>query len=101
MGAQYHMKVEILGNVQRIKQQDGILIIKTPEAEARVYIYSPTVIRVNISKKHSDTDNSFAVIREAMDDFEFDESADAIELNTRALKLSINKSPLRFNFFSV
>jgi len=100
-GAHYHMEIEILGNVQRFKLQDSILIVKTAEAEARVYIYSPTVIRVNISKKHSDTDNSFAVIREAVDDFEFDESADAIEINTPALKLSINKSPLRFNFFSV
>jgi alpha-glucosidase len=95
------MEIEILGNVQRFKLQDGILIIKTAEAEARVYIYSPTIIRINISKKHSGTDNSFAVIREAIDDFEFDESADAIELNTPALKLSINKSPLRFNFFTV
>jgi len=95
------MEIEILGNVQRFKLQDSILIIKTAEAEARVYIYSPTVIRVNISKKHSGTDNSFAVIREVIDDFEFDESADAIEINTPALKLSINKSPLRFNFFTV
>lgn len=95
------MEIEILGNVQRFKLQDGILIIKTAEAEARVYIYSPTIIRINISKKHSGTDNSFAVIREAIDDFEFDESADAIEINTPALKLSINKSPLRFNFLTV
>jgi alpha-glucosidase len=95
------MEIEILGNVQRFKLQDSILIIKTAEAEARVYVYSPTIIRVNISKKHSGTDNSFAVIREAVDDFEFDESADAIEINTPALKLNINKSPLRFNFFTV
>ncbi|WPV00027.1 glycoside hydrolase family 31 protein [Mucilaginibacter sp. cycad4] len=94
------MNLEIAGNVQGFKQQDGVLIIKTSEAEARVYIYSPTIIRVNISKNFNPDDASFAVIRQPMADFEFDESPANIDITTSALKLSIQKSPLRFNFFT-
>src|SRR5438067_9489631 len=94
------MEVEILGNVQGLKQEDGVLVVKTAEAEARVYIYSPAIIRVNISKKHSSADSSFAVIRQAAGGFEFTESVDSIEIKTSALTLRIRKSPLRFNFFT-
>ncbi|WP_225976259.1 glycoside hydrolase family 31 protein [Mucilaginibacter ginsenosidivorax] len=94
------MEIEILGNVQSFKQQGGLLTIKTIEAEAKVYVYSPTIIRVNISKKHSKPDSSYAVIRNADAHLEFTESADAIEINTTAIKLRIQKSPLRFNFFT-
>lgn len=94
------MEAVIAGNVQGFKQQDGVLIIKTAEAEARVYIYSPTIIRVNISKNHDEADRSYAVIREPLADFDVDESAEFIKVNTSALKLLINKSPLRFNFFT-
>jgi alpha-glucosidase len=94
------MKTAIAGNVQGFKQHDGVLIIKTAEAEARVYVYSPTIIRVNISKKQENEDPSYAVIRQPLADFDVDESAEFIKVNTSALKLLINKSPLRFNFFS-
>jgi alpha-glucosidase len=94
------METVIAGNVQGFKQQDGVLIIRTAEAEARVYVYSPTIIRVNISKNHEDTDISYAVVREPLTDFDVDESAEYIKVNTSALKLVINKSPLRFNFFT-
>jgi alpha-glucosidase len=94
------MNFEITGNVQGFKQQHGVLIIKTAEAEARVYIYSPTIIRVNISKNLNPGDTSFAVIRQPLADFDFDESSANIDITTPALKLSIQKSPLRFNFFT-
>ncbi|WP_090534244.1 glycoside hydrolase family 31 protein [Mucilaginibacter sp. NFR10] len=94
------MNLEIAGNVQGFKQQDGILTIKTAEAEARVYIYSPTIIRVSISKNFNPDDPSFAVIRQPLADFDFDESSANIDITTPALKLSIQKSPLRFNFFT-
>lgn len=94
------MNLEIAGNVQGFKQQDGILTIKTAEAEARVYIYSPTIIRISISKNFNPDDPSFAVIRQPLADFDFDESSANIDITTPALKLSIQKSPLRFNFFT-
>ncbi|WP_413669716.1 glycoside hydrolase family 31 protein [Mucilaginibacter sp. Mucisp86] len=94
------MNLEITGNVQGFKQQDGILIIKAAGAEARVYIYSPTIIRINISKNFNPDDPSFAVIRQPLADFDFDESSANIDITTSALSLSIQKSPLRFNFFT-
>ncbi|MDB5146594.1 MAG: alpha-glucosidase, partial [Mucilaginibacter sp.] len=94
------MNLEIAGNVQGIKQQHGVLIIKTAEAEARVYIYSPTIIRVNISKNFNPDDTSFAVIRQPLAGFDFNESSANIDITTSALRLSIQKSPLWFNFFT-
>ena len=94
------MNLEIAGNVQGFKQQEGVLTIKTAEAEARVYIYSPTIIRVSISKNFNPDDRSFAVIRQPLANFDFDESSANIDITTPALKLSIQKSPLRFNFFT-
>jgi alpha-glucosidase len=94
------MNLEIISNVHGFKQEHGVLTIKTAEAEARVYIYSPTIIRVNISKNYNPDDPSFAVIRQPLADFDFDESSANIDISTSALKLSIQKSPLRFNFFT-
>jgi len=94
------MNLQIAGNVQGFKQQNGVLTIKTAEAEARVYIYSSSIIRVNISKNFDPDDTSFAVIRQPLADFDFDESSANIDITTSALKLSIQKSPLRFNFFT-
>ena len=36
-----------------------------------------------------------------MADFDFEESSEYIEINTAALKLRVNKSPLRFSFYTV
>ncbi|GAA3974561.1 glycoside hydrolase family 31 protein [Mucilaginibacter dorajii] len=94
------METVIAGNIQGFKQQDAVLIISTAEAQARIYVYSPSIIRVTISKKQEDEDPSYAVIREPLADFDIDESAEFIKVNTSALKLVINKSPLRFNFFT-
>ncbi|MDN3584208.1 glycoside hydrolase family 31 protein [Mucilaginibacter flavus] len=94
------METVIAGNVQGFKQQAGVLNIQIAHAEAKVFIYSPTIIRVSISKKHADTDGSFAVIRQPLADFDVDESAEFIKINTTALKLRISKSPLRFSFFT-
>ncbi|MEN0056228.1 MAG: glycoside hydrolase family 31 protein [Mucilaginibacter sp.] len=94
------METTISGNIQGFKQQGEALVIKAAEGEARVYIYSPTIIRICISKNHHDADTSFAVIQKPVPDFDFDESAEFIRINTSALKLRIHKSPLRFNFYT-
>jgi alpha-glucosidase len=94
------METAISGNIQGFKQQGEALVIKAAEGEARVYIYSPTIIRICLSKNHHDTDTSFAVIQKPLPDLDFDESAEFIRINTSALKLRIHKSPLRFNFYT-
>ncbi len=93
----HNMQVEILGNTEIIDKQNNVLIIKTNEAEARVWIYSPTIIRISISKKHGE-DSSFAVIQNPTSDIAFIEVHDQIIIDTSLLQLKINKSPLRFNF---
>ena len=95
--AQQHMDTEILGNAESVTQQNNVLLIKTKEAEARVWVYSPTIIRVSISKVHS-VDSSFAVVQNPLNQFNYKETAADITVSTSALTLHINKSPLRFNF---
>src|SRR4051812_16265854 len=93
------MQLEILGNAEMISAQNGVLVINTPQAEARITVYSPTIIRVCITK-NSEPDASFAVIQDQEELPPYQDSANEIEINTGALKLVINKSPLRFNFFN-
>jgi alpha-glucosidase len=97
--AQQHMQTEILGNAENVSNQNNVLTIKTKDAEARVWIYNPSIIRISISKQHG-TDTSFAVIQQPAGHIDYKESADQIEVNTAALALRINKSPLRFNFYT-
>jgi alpha-glucosidase len=94
------MQLEILGNADTVTEQNGALVIKTPGAEARIWVYSPTIIRVCISKDFNHSDESFAVIEKPLDDFTWQHLNDRIELITSALKLVINLKPLRFNFYT-
>ena len=97
--AQQHMQTETLGNAESIKEENNVLIIKTKEAEARIWVYSSTIIRVSISKEHS-ADSSFAVVQQPSGDLQYKENNDDIEISTSALKLKISKSPLRFSFYT-
>jgi alpha-glucosidase len=94
------MQIEFLGNVEVITGANGTLLIKTPQAEARVMVYSPTIIRVCISKNFAEPDDSFAVIEKPLDNFNWQNLPDTIEVTTSALKLVIHKNPLRFNFYT-
>ncbi len=93
------MQTEILGNAEGVDKQGDVLIIKTKEAETHIWVYSPTIIRISISKEHS-KDTSFAVIQKPSENIEYTESGNEIVLITSALKLLISKSPLRFNFYT-
>ncbi|MDB5132227.1 MAG: alpha-glucosidase [Mucilaginibacter sp.] len=94
------MQTEILGNAQSIKKHGNVLIIKTDEAEARVWVFSPSIIRVCISRDYK-SEGSFAVIQEPGEKLEFTESGNEIVVATSAMQLRISKSPLRFNFYTV
>ena len=96
---QQHMDIQFLGNTTAINKQDNLLVIKTAEAEARVWVYGPAIIRVSVSKTHS-ADTSFAVIRKPSVELNYKEDKATITVNTTELKLVIHKSPLRFNFYT-
>ena len=95
-----NMQLQILGNSETITKQDNTLVIKTAEATACVTLYSPTIIRVNISRNEAGNDSSFAVIQSPLSSVDYTDTADHLEVNTTALKLVINKFPLRFNFYT-
>jgi len=91
------MKTVFLGDTNQIIEDDNVLIIKTPEAEARIWVYSPTIIRICVSR-HFANDDSFAVIQTPAEELNYEESENDLVVSTDALKLYINKSPLRFKF---
>ena len=97
--AQQHMQVQFLGDALSVNKENNALVIKTGEAEARVWVYSPTIIRVSISKAHS-TDTSFAVIQKPSQNLTYTEIGNEIVVNTGSLKLHIGKAPLRFSFYT-
>src|SRR5476649_2814729 len=91
------MKPVFLGNADQIIKRDNVLIIKASEAAARLWVYSPTIIRVCVSRNFSN-DDSFAVIQTPGEKLIYHESENELVINTGALKLHINKLPLRFKF---
>lgn len=98
--AQQHMQVETLGNAESSEQHGNTLIIHTREADARVSVYSPTIIRVNITKNKDFQDSSFAVIQKPGEKLNVKESAKDFQITTTAVKLVITKAPVRFSFYT-
>ncbi|PJJ80355.1 glycoside hydrolase family 31 protein [Mucilaginibacter auburnensis] len=94
------MQVEILGNIEGIEIQNGALFIKTAVADARVTVYNDTIIRVCITRRDKQPDQSLAVIQGPSGELNYHDLSDTIEVNTSAMKLVVNKNPLRFNFFT-
>lgn len=93
------MPVLTAGKVLAVTRDKGQLVIKTTNAYARVSVYLPSVIRVNISRDISIPDTSFAVIREPSD-IRYTENDSSILVNTAKLRLIISKSPLNFQFYT-
>ncbi len=94
------MQLEIIGNIESVKNSTSLLLIKTKEATARIWVYSDSIIRVNVSKAFEEIGTSFAVIQNPAGQVEYSETADEILVTTSVLKLRIQKSPLRFNFYT-
>lgn len=94
------MQTQLLGNIESFDIQNNALVIKTAEATVRVTVYSPSIIRVCISKNFDEQDTSFAVIQEPVTLPVYTETATEIILSTIALTLRIGKSPLRFSFYT-
>lgn len=94
------MQVELLGNIETAALQNGALLIKTAIADARVMVYSDTIIRVNVTRRDKQPDESFAVIQYPSAQLNYQDLGDTIEVGTLAMKLVINKNPLRFSFFT-
>jgi len=94
------MQIDILGNADSVTERDNSLLIKTAEAEAHVWVYSDTIIRICVTRNGKEPDESFAVIEKPLDNFTWQKLYDTIEVDTSTLKLVIDLHPLRFNFFT-
>ena len=95
------MQVELLGDTESAELQNGALVIKTAMAQARVWVYSDTIMRICIAKGDKQPDESLAVIQNPRKAFTYQKLEDTVEVATAALRLVINKKPLRFSFFTV
>ncbi|WP_345953338.1 glycoside hydrolase family 31 protein [Mucilaginibacter sp. PAMB04168] len=95
------MNFKILGPAQSINSNNNQLVIKTAEAEAQLTIYSPSIIRVKVTQQPDNADESFAVIRQPLSNtLTYQETEAEITLQTSALTVRINKSSLRFAFYT-
>jgi alpha-glucosidase len=94
------MEFKILGSTQSVSQRGNKLIITTAEAEAHITVYSPSVVRVNVTRQPNNIDASFAVIRDALTAIDYKETDAEVVVETSALVLRINKYPLRFAFYT-
>jgi alpha-glucosidase len=94
------MQVELLGNTESAEMQNGALLIKTANAQARIMPYSDTIIRVCITKGDKQPDESLAVIQNPQETFTYQKLDNTIEVSTSALKLVIDMDPLRFSLFT-
>jgi alpha-glucosidase len=94
------MEFKTLSSTQSIALQSNKLIIKTAEAEAYITIYSPSIIRVNVTRQPDNTDASFAVIQQPLSSLQYEETDAEVTVKTSALTLRISKAPLRFAFYT-
>lgn len=94
-----NMPVLTAGNITSVTKERNQLIIKTTNAYARVSVYLPSLIRVNLSRTISVPDSSFAVIQQPSE-INYSENDSSILVQTTKLRLVIGKSPLSFRFYT-
>jgi alpha-glucosidase len=92
-----------LGNIKSWKKiQEGIEG-QTEESPFQVQVYSPNIIRINISPDHRFDFHSYSVIATPDTDgvnFRIGDNEEVIDITTDELTLQIRKAPLRFNFYT-
>jgi alpha-glucosidase len=93
------MPVSELGNVSQVRLLADTLLLRTDQAEARIWVYSPTVIRVRVTKPHAAKDTSFAVIQQPTK-ISYQDADSVLEVKTPMIKLVISKRPMRFKFYT-
>jgi alpha-glucosidase len=83
------------------KTEHGILIKVAGDDEAQVTVYSPTIVRVRIAPSNMPVSSSYAVVKEPEGKFNtISDEKGRITLTTDSLKIVIQKSPFRINFYN-
>ncbi|MCC8410375.1 glycoside hydrolase family 31 protein [Mucilaginibacter sp. UR6-1] len=94
------MQTQLLGNAKQVTTQNDHIIIQTAEATAKIWVYAPAIIRVNITQTPDKPDASFAVIQQPETGIKFTEADNELTITTGQLILKVNKTPLRFSFYT-
>lgn len=90
-----------IGQAKDITQTESGIQLTTAESHISVQVYSPTVIRIRISKDKQLTDFSYAVTAQPQKGlFRFNEDETKITLQTDSCKLVIGKNPVRFTLLN-
>ena len=93
---------EFLGSVTAVqKESRGLLLVCGGDA-LRVEVLAPDLVRVRLARQGQwDESPSYAVIKSSWPsvDWKVTESANGITLETRALKIRINRTPCRLSFY--
>ncbi|MGH2642446.1 MAG: glycoside hydrolase family 31 protein [Chitinophagaceae bacterium] len=99
--AQDNLVSHRLGNFKSfIKQANGITI-NASNTQVHLEVYSPTIIRINISRQSQADDSSWAVIRQPEGAFtQIKDEKDSIVLTTDSLKVVVYKRPLSIEFYN-
>ena len=86
------------GKVSSIKLTERGFDVRATNAFARVYTYSPAVIRIRITKEEPKDDFSYAVIRQPSDFVrDLKKTSDSAVMLTDSLQIIIYTNPMRFS----
>ncbi len=87
------------GSVKSASQVENGIMVKTENAFVRIIAFSPTVIRIRITRKEPVTDYSFAVVRTPESILKItSDHADSIMLSSDSLQIVIYRKPFRVAF---
>ena len=89
------------GKVEKVKQVEHGIAIKTTNSYVEILAYSPTVIRVRMDKKVLGKDFSYAVVEKPQSvKTAWEQSGDQIVFSTDSVEVKINKDPFAVAFYS-
>jgi len=96
---------QTLGDVSSFEKQGQGIEIQAQRGRVRIQVLSPTVVRIRYTQQNQFLDRpSFAVLPDSFQNdapqLQIADSNHDISLNTGALTVRINKSPLRITFLS-
>jgi len=99
MNAQNRLS-EPIGNVNQIKEESNGILMTAENAIVQLSVFSPTTIRVRVTKNQFAKDFSFAVIQQPQGKFiSISDKGSEISLSTGELNIIVTKKPLRIRFF--
>jgi len=87
------------GKVKSMARKEASLLVKTENSTAEIYSYSPTILRIRITRNEPAEDASYAVIQKPASFLrDLQEFRDSAILVTDSLKVIIHRNPLRLVF---